>query len=78
MGENIYTPAMAQRLVVDGLPLSRNEMIAVYYHSGYTIQEIIGFLASRHNIALSARQIHRVLREMNLTRRKTSHVWRTL
>lgn len=51
MGENIYTPAMAQRLVVDGLPLSRNEMIAVYYHSGYTIQEIIGFLASRHNTA---------------------------
>lgn len=69
MGENIYTPAMAQRLVVGGLPLSRNEMIAVYYHSGYTIQEIIGFFASRLNTALSARQIHRVLREMNLTRR---------
>lgn len=64
-----YTPAMRGHVVVDNLSLTRNETIAVYYHSGYKITEIIGFLASRHNIALSERQIHRILRGMNLIRR---------
>lgn len=68
MNGHNYTPAIRD-LVVDGLTLTRNEIIAVYYHSGYTIPEIIGFLASQHNIALSERQVHRILRGMNLMRR---------
>lgn len=60
-----YTPALLEHLGT----LSRNDAIAAYYHSGYTIKEIIGFLALRHNIALSERQVHRILRSMNLYRR---------
>ena len=48
--------------------LPRNEAIAAYYRFGYTINEIVGFLGLRHDIALSARQVHRILRSMNLYR----------
>lgn len=49
--------------------VSRDEFIGLYYHAGYTINEIIGFLASRHNIAVSHSTVHRSLRRMNLYRR---------
>lgn len=49
--------------------LTRDDLIALYYHAGYTVQEVIGFLAVRHDIAVSERHIHRILRRMNLLRR---------
>lgn len=61
----VYTPTLLEHLET----LSRNDAIAAYYHCGYTIKEIVGFLALRHGIALSERQIHRILRSMNLYRR---------
>lgn len=49
--------------------LIRDDLIALYYHAGYTIREIIGFLALRHGIAVSERHLHRILRQMDLRRR---------
>lgn len=69
MNHYIYTPASLDNLLVDGLILRRDDLLAVYYHLGYTVQEILGFLAVRHNIAVSERHAHRILRAMNLMRR---------
>ena len=65
----MYTPALLQNFNLDNNALTRDDIVALYYHSGYTIKEVIGFLASRHDIALSERQVHRILRKMNLHRR---------
>ncbi|XP_069126482.1 uncharacterized protein [Argopecten irradians] len=56
-------------VVNDGAILNRDDLIAIYYHSGYTIKEIIGFMAVRHATAVSERQVHQILRRMNLHRR---------
>ena len=62
-----YTPAfLASGMNVGGV--NREDIIRFYYQSGYTIDEIIGFLALRHGIALSKRQLHRILRRMDLRR----------
>lgn len=57
------------QLLLESTVLTRDDLIAVYYHAGYRITEIIGFLAYRHHIAISARQVHRILRRMGLSRR---------
>lgn len=69
MSRNTYTPALQQNLNINGGNLERDDVIAIYYHAGYTMREIIGFLATRHGIAVSERQMHRILREKQLRRR---------
>ena len=36
--------------------LSLNDIVAVYYHPGYTVNEIREFLATRHGTMISGRQ----------------------
>ncbi|KAJ8305627.1 hypothetical protein KUTeg_016172 [Tegillarca granosa] len=49
--------------------LNRDDLIALYFHVGYSVREILGFLVTRHGIAISERHIHRLLRRMHLVRR---------
>ncbi|XP_078328013.1 uncharacterized protein LOC144623471 [Crassostrea virginica] len=69
MSRNTYTPALLQNLNIHGGNLERDDVIAIYYHAGYTVREIIGFLATRHGITVIERQMHRILREKQLRRR---------
>ena len=69
MSRNTYTPALQQNLNINGGNLERDDVIAIYYHAGYSVREIISFLAIRHGIAVGERQMHRILREKQLRRR---------
>jgi hypothetical protein len=69
MGGNGYVGAALRNLHIDNVGLNRNDLIALYYHNGYTAKEVVGFLACRHDIAVSERHVHRILRGMNLLRR---------
>lgn len=69
MSRNTYTSALLQNLNTFGTNLERDD-IAIYYHAGYTLREIIGFLATRHGIAFGERQVDRILREKQLRRRE--------
>lgn len=64
-----YTPAVLPGGQFAAERLTRNDLIGVYYLNGYGIREIVGFMAYRHNTPISDRQIHRILRSMNLLRR---------
>lgn len=52
--------------------VSREQLIAHYFLSGYTAYEIIAFLCFRHDIAISLRHLRRVLRRLGLRRREES------
>ncbi|CAC5373473.1 unnamed protein product [Mytilus coruscus] len=49
--------------------LDRDQFAALYYLAGNIIREIIGFLTVCHGVAISERQLHRILRRLNLVRR---------
>lgn len=70
MSRHTYTPALLQNLNTFGANFERDDIIAIYYHAGYTVREIIGFLVTRHGIAIGERQVHRILREKQLKRRE--------
>lgn len=70
MSRHTYTPALLQNLKTFGANFERDDIIAIYYHAGYTVREIIGFLVTRHGIAIGERQVHRILREKQLKRRE--------
>ena len=69
MSRNTYTPALQQNLNINGGNLERDDVIAIYNHAGYTVGEILSFLATRHGIAVGDRQMHRILREKQLRKR---------
>ena len=50
--------------------LSRKDAIKKYFYDGYSYLEIIKFLSKYHDISISLRQLHRILRNMGLFRRK--------
>lgn len=66
---DLYTPANLSDQQIASQRLSRNELIGIYYQNGYGIREIIGFMTLRHDSPISERQVHRILRGMNLLRR---------
>ena len=56
--------------------LTRDELIRHYYFTlGYSYLEILRFLSAVHRIQLSIRQLHRILRSMQLKRRCLSVDW---
>lgn len=67
MGEN-YIGTLIQNVQLHQM-VTRDDLIALYYHAGYSVNEIIGFLACHHSSAISERQVHRILRRMNIQRR---------
>lgn len=67
MSCNTYTPTLLQNLNTFGANFERDDIIAIYYHAGYTVGEII---VTRHGIAIGERQVHRILREKQLKRRE--------
>lgn len=60
MGEN-YIGTLIQNVQLHQM-VTRDDLIALYYHAGYSVNEIIGFLACHHSSAISERQVHRILR----------------
>ena len=50
---------------------TRDELIKQYFNIGFSYKEILVFLSTRHNISLSLRQLKRVLKNTNLSRRKS-------
>ena len=50
--------------------ITRDERVAVYYHRGFAIKEIVGFMALQHDTILSERTVHRILRSQGLYRRQ--------
>ena len=50
--------------------LSRNDAIKKYFCDGYSYLEIIKFLLKYHDISISLRQLHIILRNLGLFRRK--------
>ena len=65
----MYTPALLARTELNRQQIERDDLVAIYYYMGYTVDEIVGFLALRHSIGISTRQVHRLLRNRNLRRR---------
>ena len=55
---------------IDFSDMTRNEIIEYYYSLNYTHKEITSVLLSVHDIALSCRQIRRILRDRQCYRRK--------
>ena len=49
---------------------SEEDVIKRYLYDGYSYCEILCFLAKYHNISISLRQLHRILRKYGLCRRK--------
>ena len=49
---------------------SEEDVIKRYLYDGYSYCEILCFLAKYHNISISLRQLHRILRKYGLFRRK--------
>ena len=49
--------------------LNREELIHVYFNRGLTYDEILNMLSTHHNITLSKRHLHRLLRDQGLSRR---------
>lgn len=72
MSRYTYTPALLQNLHTFGANFERNDNIAIYYHAGYTVREIIWFLVTMQRIAIGERQVHRILREKSLREEKTN------
>ena len=50
--------------------LSRKDAIKKYFYDGYSYLEIIKFLSKYNDISISLRQLHRILRNLGLFRRK--------
>ena len=50
---------------------TRDELIKQYFNIRFSYKEILVFLSTRHNISLSLRQLKRVLKNTNLSRRKS-------
>ena len=50
--------------------LSRKDAIEKYFYDGYSYLEIIKILSKYHDISISLRQLHRILRNLGLFRRK--------
>ena len=50
---------------------TRDELIKQYFNIGFSYKEILVFLSTRHNISLSLRQLKRVLKNTNLSTRKS-------
>ena len=50
--------------------LSRKDAIKKYFYDGYSYLEITKFLSKYHVISISLRQLHRILRNLGLFRRK--------
>ena len=50
--------------------LSRKDAIKKYFYDGYNYLEIIKFLSKYNDISFSLRQLHRILRNLGLFRRK--------
>lgn len=50
--------------------LNREELIKVYFIRGLSYDEILNMLSRYHNIILSKRHLHRLLRNQNLSRRR--------
>ena len=48
----------------------RNRKIKDYFHLGYSYQEIVDVLETRHNFAISIRHLKRILKDLNLYRRR--------
>ncbi len=55
--------------------LSREDIISNYFYLGFTYLEILEFLLIYHNIKISIRQLHRILREMDLRRHQPNNNW---
>ena len=51
-------------------PMDTDELIGWYFSLGYTYQVIICFLYYVHGICLSLRQLKRILKRLNLRRRR--------
>lgn len=49
-------------------PKMRDHLIAYYFHLGYTWKEMCGFLICAHNIAISLRQMKRIVQRLRLRR----------
>ena len=49
---------------------SRKDAIKKYFYDSYNYLEIIKFLSKYHDISFSLRQLHRILRNLGLFRRK--------
>ena len=50
--------------------LSRKDAIKKYFYDGYSYLEIIKFLSKYHDISISLGQLHRILSNLDLFRRK--------
>ena len=50
--------------------LSRKDAVKKYFFDSYSYLEIIKFLSKYHDISISLRQLHRILRNLGLFRRK--------
>ena len=48
----------------------REELIKQYFNRGFSYEEILKFLSSQHDIVLSKRHLHHLLRQEELFRRK--------
>ena len=54
---------------------SREQLIQEYFFLGFSYIEILEFLLIYHNISISMRHLHRLLREMGLRRRLPNTKW---
>ncbi|CAC5382645.1 unnamed protein product [Mytilus coruscus] len=63
----VYTPALHRN---NNMP--RNELISRYFAQGYTNKEISQALITVHKISISISQIKRILRSLELKRRKVN------
>ncbi|CAC5359736.1 unnamed protein product [Mytilus coruscus] len=63
----VYTPALHRNN-----SMSRNELISRYFAQGYTNKEISQVLMAVHKISISISQIKRILRSLELKRRKVN------
>lgn len=63
----VYTPALHRN---NNMP--RNELISRYFAQGYTNKEISQVLMAVHKISISISQIKRILRSLDLKRRKVN------
>ena len=50
--------------------LSRKDVIQKYFYDGYIYLEIIKFLSKYRDMSISLRQLHWILRNLDLFRRK--------
>lgn len=60
---------LAECADVPGQGVERDNMIAFYFHAGYSYHEILCSLLLLHNINISLRHLKRLLNRMNLKRR---------